>query len=112
MPSSIKIFLGLGTVFMNSINSFTLVFTRALFLTLPVLVDVDILMKACDQNIKRTLEITEEMIKLAKQGDRSREDNGCGILYGILLDSAYKIRKVAEIEKLAHIKKGWWNKEE
>ncbi len=69
-------------------------------------------MKVCDQNIKRTLEITEEMIRIAMQGDKDREDNGCGVLYGILLDSAYKINKVAEKEKLAHIKKGWWDKEE
>jgi len=67
-------------------------------------------MKPCDQNIKKTLEITKEMIELATRGDDDREDNGCGILYGILLDSAYKIKKIAEEEKQAHIKKGWWNK--
>jgi len=37
-----------------------------------------------------------------------REDNGCGVLYGVLRDSAFKIRKLAEAEKRAHIKKGWW----
>ena len=67
-------------------------------------------MKPCDQNIKKTLEITEAMIKLAVKGDREREDNGCGILYGILLDSAYKIKKIAEEEKQAHKNKGWWKK--
>ncbi len=49
------------------------------------------------------------MIKLAIKGDEDREDTGCGILYGILLDSAYKIKKLAEKEKTAHAKKGWWN---
>jgi hypothetical protein len=29
-------------------------------------------------------------------------------LYGVLRDSAYKIRRLAETEKGAHIKKGWW----
>ena len=48
------------------------------------------------------------MICLAEEGDADLEDNGCGILYGVLLDSAYKIRKIAEVEKEAHIKKGWW----
>ncbi len=48
------------------------------------------------------------MIKIANQGDADREDTTCGILYGILLDSAYKIKKLAEEEKKAHIKKGWW----
>ncbi len=65
-------------------------------------------MKQCDQNIKSTLEIAEEMIRLANEGDADREDTGCGILYGILLDSAYKIKKLAEEEKEVHIKKGWW----
>ena len=68
-------------------------------------------MKPCDQNIKKTLEITEKMIKLAIKGDMGRQDNGCGILYGILLDLAYKIKKIAEAEKQAHIKKGWWKKD-
>jgi len=48
------------------------------------------------------------MIELAKIGDAEREDTGCGILYGVLLDSAYKIRRLAEKEKENHIKKGWW----
>jgi hypothetical protein len=33
---------------------------------------------------------------------------GCGILYGVTRDSAYRIKKLAELEKAAHIKKGWW----
>ena len=65
-------------------------------------------MKQCDQNIKSTLEIAEEMIRLANEGDADREDTGCGIHYGILLDSAYKIKKLAEEEREVHIKKGWW----
>ena len=47
------------------------------------------------------------MIDLANQGDIDREDTGCGVLYGILRDSAHKIRKIAEQEKEAHIKKGY-----
>ncbi|MFH2065610.1 MAG: hypothetical protein ABIK15_10465 [Pseudomonadota bacterium] len=65
-------------------------------------------MKPCDENIKKTLQLVTEMIDLANQGDIDREDTGCGVLYGILLDSAYKIKKVAEREKEIHIKKGWW----
>lgn len=65
-------------------------------------------MKPCDKNIKRTLQLTSEMLKLAEIGDAQREDTGCGILYGVLLDSAYKLKKLAEKEKETHIKKGWW----
>ena len=48
------------------------------------------------------------MINLADLGDADREDNGCGILYGVLRDSAFKLRKLAEAEKQNHIRKGWW----
>jgi len=65
-------------------------------------------MKPCDRNIKKTLNLVNEMIKVADQGDIDREDNGCGILYGVLRDSAYKVKKLAELEKEKHIQKGWW----
>lgn len=48
------------------------------------------------------------MLDLADQGDAVREDTGCGVLYGVVRDSAFKIKKLAEEEKAAHIKKGWW----
>ena len=65
-------------------------------------------MKPCNLHIKTTLRLVEEMIRLADQGDVDREDNGCGILYGVLRDSAYKLKKLAEEEKRNHINKGWW----
>lgn len=68
-------------------------------------------LKPCDQNIQAVLAISEKMISLAKQGDADREDSGCGILYGVLLDAGYKIKKMAEQEKQAHIQKGWWQEE-
>ena len=65
-------------------------------------------MKPCDENIKKTLKLAAEMLDLADKGDIVREDAGCGVLYGVLRDSGYKIRKLAETEKEVHIKKGWW----
>jgi hypothetical protein len=64
-------------------------------------------MKPCDKNLKSTLQLTDKMIKLANKGDVEREDTGCGILYGVLLDSAYKLKKLAECEKQRHIQEGW-----
>jgi hypothetical protein len=64
--------------------------------------------KACDRNIKSTIQLAKEMIELANKGDIDREDSGCGILYGILRDYAYKLKQLAESEKENHIKKGWW----
>lgn len=65
-------------------------------------------MRPCDRNIIQTLQLVNEMIQLADQGDADREDVGCGVLYGILRDSAYKLKRLAEEEKLKHISKGWW----
>ena len=56
-------------------------------------------MKPCDENIKRTIRLTREMIQLADQGDADREDTGCGVLYGVLRDSAYKLLQMAECKK-------------
>ena len=66
-------------------------------------------MKPCDKNIKDTIQLAEDMIDLANKGDLEREDTGCGILYGVLRDCAYKLKKLAETEKENHIRKGWWN---
>ncbi len=65
-------------------------------------------MKPCDICIKKTLDIVNEMLYLADEGDAAREDTSCGVLYGILRDSAYRIRQLAAAEKEAHIRKGWW----
>ena len=66
------------------------------------------MMKPCDESIQKTLKLVEDMLNLADGGDAVREDTGCGVLYGVVKDSAYKIKKLAEAEKDAHIKKGWW----
>lgn len=66
------------------------------------------MLKKCDKNIAQTIELARDMIKLAQQGYEQQEDPGCGILYGILLDSGYKILDLAQKEKHAHKQKGWW----
>jgi len=67
--------------------------------------------KPCDRNIEKTIQLTEEMILLANSGDEEREDTGCGILYGVVRDAAYKIRKLAEAEWKHHKLKKWSNKD-
>ena len=69
-------------------------------------------MKPCNLHIINTLKMVDEMICLADRGDADREDNGCGILFGVLRDSAFKLKKLAEEEKQNHIDKGWWPREE
>lgn len=65
-------------------------------------------MKRCDEILRRTLALADAMSEIADEGDSAREDVGCGVLYGMLRDSAFKIRRLAEEEREAHIRKGWW----
>ena len=65
-------------------------------------------MRPCDRSIRETIGLAERMLKAADEGDAVREDNGCGVLYGVLRDCGFKIMKLAEAERDAHIKKGWW----
>jgi len=65
-------------------------------------------MKPCDESIRETLDLVDNMLDLADRGDAVREDNGCGVLYSVLRDSSFKIKQLAEKEKMVHIEKGWW----
>ena len=59
---------------------------------------IQFMAKAYNQNLKRLLELTREMLALSDEGDRDRLDDSCGILYGILRDAGYRLRKLAEQE--------------
>ena len=62
-----------------------------------------------NENLRKTIRLTREMLALADEGDRDRNDDSCGILYGILRDSAYRLRKLAEEECEEHQKAGKWD---
>jgi hypothetical protein len=66
------------------------------------------MMRPCDESIKKTLGLVDTMLELADEGDEVREDSGCGVLFGVLRDSAFKLKKLAEAERAAHKRKGWW----
>ena len=40
-------------------------------------------MKACDKSIRETLDLVYNILALADRGNAVREDNGCGVLYGM-----------------------------
>lgn len=65
-------------------------------------------MKEFNEGIIKSLDLAREMLILSNEGDRHREDAGCGVLYGVIRDAAYRIRQLAEAERTAHIKKGLW----
>jgi hypothetical protein len=67
------------------------------------------MVKNCDINIARTIELAQKMIDMARTGYEQREDPACGVLYGILLDSGYRILDLAQKERQKHIEKGWWD---
>jgi len=52
--------------------------------------------RPCNAPIEETLAFSDIMLALSDKGDAAREDDGCGILYGVVRDSAYKIKKLAE----------------
>jgi hypothetical protein len=64
------------------------------------------LTRPCDENLKRVLRLTREMLALADEGDRDRADDSCGILYGVLRDAAYRIRSLSEEEIQRHHNRG------
>lgn len=65
-------------------------------------------MKPCNDVITETISLAETMLLLSDRGDSVREDDSCGILYGVLRDSAYKIKKMAEAEMKNHIRNNTW----
>ena len=65
-------------------------------------------LKPHNTNLLKLLRLTREMMALADEGDRDRTDDSCAILYGVLRDSAYKLRTMAKRECENHEKKGDW----
>jgi len=57
---------------------------------------------AIDNNLNEVIRICYEMLELADHGDKIRQDTGCGVVYGTLRDTAYKLRKMAEKELSQH----------
>lgn len=55
-------------------------------------------MKDLCNYIKQVRQLTREMLALADEGDRDRLDDRCGILYGVLRDMAYRLRKQMDVD--------------
>jgi hypothetical protein len=62
-----------------------------------------------NENLVKTIRLTREMLALADEGDRDRNDDSCGIVYGVLRDTAYRLRKLAEDECERHKETGKWD---
>lgn len=66
-------------------------------------------MRKSNKNILSLLDYTRKLLYIADKGDMQRTDDGCGVLYGVVRDSAYKIREMAEKEVEEHKKTGKWD---
>jgi hypothetical protein len=60
-------------------------------------------------NLRRVIELSREMLAIADEGDRDRSDDGCGIVFGVLRDAAYRLRAIAEEERRRHRDAGRWD---
>ncbi len=65
-------------------------------------------MKQCNKNIQDLIELSEKLLTLSDQGDVDRNDDSCGVLYGVARDAAYKLLSLAEDEKKRHVSSGKW----
>jgi hypothetical protein len=65
-----------------------------------------------NEHLRHLIRLTREMMALADEGDRDRIDDSCGIIYGILRDAAYRLRKVAAEECEKHFESGLGENEE
>ena len=51
---------------------------------------------ACRKNLLETIQLSEKLLRLAHNGNAGCDDDRCLVLFGIILDSASKIRMEAE----------------
>ncbi len=54
--------------------------------------------KKCLTCIRDALELADEMLELVHQSEKMLDDDVCLLIYGVIRDSAYKIRQAAERE--------------
>lgn len=66
-------------------------------------------MKKCNENIEKLIKLSNKMLALADKGDENRDDTSCGVMYGLLRDYGYKLKKLALQEKQKHLENNKWD---
>ena len=64
--------------------------------------------RAENRFIRQALEMARQLTLLADEGEASSADDGCAVLYGVIRDCAYSIRKRARHERHVHMELGKW----
>ncbi len=65
-------------------------------------------MEKCNQHILTALELSRSLLSLADSGQLDADDDTCHLLYAVIRDCGYKVRKQAEIERDKHVAQGRW----
>ena len=55
-------------------------------------------MNICIYHIRAAIDLTEKMIEMADDVAENCEDDGALVVFSVIRDSAYKIRRIAEKE--------------
>lgn len=63
----------------------------------------------CDVHIAEALELARHLTILADEGESDAQDDSCVLLYSVIRDCAYRIRKQAVAERDAHAARGFWD---
>jgi hypothetical protein len=69
------------------------------------------LVSETNRHIRQALSLARELLAVADEGDMARTDDGCGVLFGVMRDCAYRIRAEAERERDEHKLRGTWEGE-
>jgi hypothetical protein len=56
--------------------------------------------KSNEQHLRACLSLADDMLSLAEEADRERTDDACALLWGLLRDMAYRLRR-ATLEECA-----------
>lgn len=62
----------------------------------------------CRKQLEKAQVLAEQLLVVADEGDAERQDVGCGIIFGTMRDSGYKLRALVEQEIEEHKRKGVW----
>ncbi|NLP01798.1 MAG: hypothetical protein GX089_04825 [Fibrobacter sp.] len=61
-----------------------------------------------NREILRVQRLNRMLLSCADHGDLYRNDDSCGVLFGIVRDCAYRMLDLAEAEKRKHMERGGW----
>ena len=56
-----------------------------------------VMVKSCDSLISQSIDFCDQLIDLAEQGMSACDEEACMIYFGIMLDSAYKLKTVGQM---------------